>query len=295
MNKIRLICLLTLFILLTGCSCNCSEMFEVKYISMENEFTLSIDSNLVEHLDCENIPDFTLTYDGIINVGENRTGEFEYALYRNDDYFVSRVFEKLIEEYEEKNRIAYKLVKTDNEVEAWMNTYEDPLNTETTVKDYIKVKDSKVYNEMAYIALENGLILSFNYARFSDFSGNTYYRWQKTEGIRFVLHYPLMMFKNKETNINQFVLMALPKGVIYSYSTTTKKLDSILGNDKYLESEWYTYNYVNSYEEDYQAYVDYYINNFNGKWVDGKLRHDYLGHTFDITFTEENFIFTLVE
>lgn len=289
-RRFFILSVLVLLILLTGCSCNIFEMFKVNTLPMDGGFTLSIDSQLLEHVPYENLPTYTLEYDGIVNVGENRTGEFEYALYRNDDYKISRIIEKLIQEYEEKGRITYKVVKVDTELETWMNTTKDGED----VQDYIKIKDEKVSNEMAYIALENGLILSFNYAKFSDFSGNTYYRWQKTENIRFVLHYPLMMYKNKETNVNEFVIMAIPNGVIYNYSTTTKKLDSILGNDKFLEAEWYTFNYANSYEENYQEYVDYYINNFNGRWENGKLRHEYLGYTFDIEFTEKNMVFSLV-
>lgn len=291
MKKTMMLFMLVMLVLLTGCSCDFVEMFKIHTDPMEGGFTLSIDSKLLDHIPYEELPTYTLEYEGVINVARNRTGEFEYALYGNDDYKVSRIVEKLIEEYEEKDRITYRLIKKDTEMETWMNKEENGKR----VQDYIKVKDSEIYNEMAYIALENGLILSFNYARFSDFSGNTYYRWQKTENIRFVLHYPVMMYKNKETNVNEFVIMALPNGVIYNYSTTTKKVDSVLGNDKFLEAEWYTFNYAESYEKNYQDYVDYYINNFNGKWnEDGTLRHEFLGYTFDIEFTEKNMIFSLV-
>ena len=66
-------------------------------------------------------------------------------------------------------------------------------DSEVDEKVYLKVKDEKVYNEIAHILLDDGLILSINYARFIDSDNVTYYKWQTTESIRMVLHYPFMI------------------------------------------------------------------------------------------------------
>ena len=53
---------------------------------------------------------------------------------------MSRIVEKLIEEYEEKDRITYRLIKKDTEMETWMNKEENGER----VQDYIKVKDNVI-------------------------------------------------------------------------------------------------------------------------------------------------------
>ena len=85
MKRFMMLFMLVTLILLTGCSCDFVEMFKVHTDPMEGSFTLSIDSQLLEHVPYEELPTFTLEFDGVINVARNRTGEFEYALYGNDE------------------------------------------------------------------------------------------------------------------------------------------------------------------------------------------------------------------
>lgn len=286
----KYILLLVISILLSislGCNLN---IFRVETVENDGSFTLTIDEDVLKYLNTTDIPNYTCTFDGVLKSSKYRTGEFEIAFYDNDDFFFSRIIENLINEYKEKNRVSFKSISSDNETESWMNRKQDDVNE----KEYIKIKDNKIYNEIVYISLENGLQLSINYARFSDFEGNTYYRWQKTEGIRFVLHYPLMVYHNEEHDRNEVVVMPLPNGVIYYFDTTTKQIDALLKNDKYLKEEYYRFGYVNSYEKDYDNIVNYYLTDAKGVKTSEGIECEFMSNKFLVTFAEDSFSLKLI-
>ncbi len=286
----KYILLLVISILLSislGCDLN---IFRVETVENDGSFTLTIDEDVLKYLNTTDIPNYTCTFDGVLKSSKYRTGEFEIAFYDNDDFFLSRIIENLINEYKEKNRVSFKSISSDNETESWMNRKQDDVNE----KEYIKIKDNKIYNEIVYISLENGLQLSINYARFSDFEGNTYYRWQKTEGIRFVLHYPLMVYHNEEHDRNEVVVMPLPNGVIYYFDTTTKQIDALLKNDKYLKEEYYKFGYVNSYEKDYDNIVNYYLTDAKGVKTSEGIECEFMSNKFLVTFAEDSFSLKLI-
>ncbi len=286
----KYILLLVISILLSislGCNLN---IFHVETVENDGSFTLTIDEDVLKYLNTTDIPNYTCTFDGVLKSSKYRTGEFEIAFYDNDDFFLSKIIENLINEYKEKNRVSFKSISSDNETESWMNRKQDDVNE----KEYIKIKDNKIYNEIVYISLENGLQLSINYARFSDFEGNTYYRWQKTEGIRFVLHYPLMVYHNEEHDRNEVVVMPLPNGVIYYFDTTTKQIDALLKNDKYLKEEYYKFGYVNSYEKDYDNIVNYYLTDAKGVKTSEGIECEFMSNKFLVTFAEDSFSLKLI-
>ncbi|MCI6014438.1 MAG: hypothetical protein MRZ09_05585 [Coprobacillus sp.] len=286
----KYILLLVISILLSislGCNLN---IFRVETVENDGSFTLTIDEDVLKYLNTTDIPNYTCTFDGVLKSSKYRTGEFEIAFYDNDDFFLSKIIENLINEYKEKNRVSFKSISSDNETESWMNRKQDDVNE----KEYIKIKDNKIYNEIVYISLENGLQLSINYARFSDFEGNTYYRWQKTEGIRFVLHYPLMVYHNEEHDRNEVVVMPLPNGVIYYFDTTTKQIDALLKNDKYLKEEYYKFGYVNSYEKDYDNIVNYYLTDAKGVKTNEGIECEFMSNKFLVTFAEDSFSLKLI-
>lgn len=286
----KYILLLVISILLSislGCNLN---IFRVETVENDGSFTLTIDEDVLKYLNTTDIPNYTCTFDGVLKSSKYRTGEFEIAFYDNDDFFLSKIIENLINEYKEKNRVSFKSISSDNETESWMNRKQDDVNE----KEYIKIKDNKIYNEIVYISLENGLQLSINYARFSDFEGNTYYRWQKTEGIRFVLHYPLMVYHNEEHDRNEVVVMPLPNGVIYYFDTTTKRIDALLKNDKYLKEEYYKFGYVNSYEKDYDNIVNYYLTDAKGVKTSEGIECEFMSNKFLVTFAEDSFSLKLI-
>ena len=289
--KIKNFCLFLIFclIFLSGCSCN--EIFSFSVTPVENGITLTYDQDIITHLAYENIelPSYTIEFDGTLNITENRQGEFECIFAQNDDFTVSKLVANIIDEYKEKGRVSFREISKDEEMETWMN-----LRNETQdEKIYLQVKDGIIYNEIAYITLENGLQLTINYARFTDKDNNLYYRWQKTESIRFVLHYPLMVIKQKDAH--KFVFIALPNRVVYNFDTTTKTIEDLITKDKFLGAEFYTFEYTNSYEEDYQNYINYYQENFNGRFIDNTFVYTFLGYDFSITFNQENFIIALYQ
>ncbi len=287
----RFLILLLLVITLSGCELN---IFKVETEENIGNFTLSIDSDVIEYLNTDELPTFTLNYEGTLYSGKNRTGEYEIAFYNNDDLKLSKIIEKLIQEYEDKNRVVYRLKETKTEAETWIN-----IDTkEGKEKDYIKVKDGKLYNEIAYISLENGLCLSMNYARFKDYENNTYYRWEKTEGIRMVLHYPLMVYYNEENQRNEFVVMPIPNGTIINFDTTTKKVSALLKDDKFIDESYYTYSYFDdtkTFEENKQIVTDYYLNNTEATETSEGIECKFLGNKFLITLNENNFKISLIE
>ena len=287
MKKIFIIAF-SIYISFIMISCN---LFKVEVVEYQNEIPLTYDSDLKGHLayDEEIIPSYIVEFDGKVNITKQRTGEYECIFTKNDDFFVSKIVEDILNEYIEKGRASFYTQKIEETNETWMNRRDDT----TDEKIYIKVKDGKIYNELAYITLENGLQLTINYARFVDSETNiTYYRWQKTESIRIFLHYPLMVIDKDDER--KFVFIAVPNQVRLKFDTTTKQVKDLLSKDKFTTSEWYTYDYQHSYEEDLDNYKNYYIDNFNGRKENNEFFFDYLGYTFKIDFNENNFVISFV-
>ena len=132
------------------------------------------------------------------------------------------------------------------------------------------------------------MILSLNYAKIIDWDNNVYYRWQFTESIRMILHYPMMVSEDSEGN-TIFLLLPLPAGVTMSFDTTTKTLDTLLTKEKFKTDEsYYTYKYIQSWNKD--TIKEYYINNFNGVELNGDLLIEYFGYQFTVTLNDNNFI-----
>ena len=281
----KFLCFVTLIgilVLSSGCGLF-KEMFTTRLTENDGEIVLKLDEEYTKYFPYE-VPSYTLTFDGKINTTEERTTTSEVVFTQNDDYVVSKILEDLFDEYNEKGRFYSVLIKEEKEAETWMNTY----SSGKAEKDYVKVLDSKIYNELAYIALENGLILSFNYAKFYDWDGNLYYRWQFTESIRMFLHYPFMVTEDSEGN-DMFLLLPIPAGVVIKFDSTTKTLETILKSDKFKTDEsYYTYEYVNDWTK--ETTLDYYMKNFNGSYVNGVFQITYLGYKFNITFNEKDFV-----
>ena len=281
-KTITLLLLFSLVVVLSSCS-----LFKTEVVAYENEITLSYDSDLNGHLAYSNIdiPTYTIKFEGKLNITKQRTGEYECIFSNNDDFKVSKVIGEILAEYEEKGRVSYYKQSLEETNETWMNRRDEEVDE----KAYIKVKDGIITNEIAYITLESGLQLTINYAKFVDSDTNiTYYRWQKSQSIRIFLHYPLMVIDQDDER--KFVFIAVPNQVRLKFDTTTKQIKDLLSKDKFTTSEWYTYDYQHNYNEDYDNYVKYYQDNFNGRIENEEFLFDYLGYTFKIDFNEENFV-----
>lgn len=276
-----LLLLLSLFltILFSGC-----KLFETKIVTYDSELTLQMVEEYKVYFPYT-LPTFKLEFDGSVNTTEQRTGPYEVVFTQNDDFFVSDILSDLFAEYEAKGDLLIYNIGTDDEAETWMNTYDEQGNHK---KEYIKVLDNKIYNEIAYMTLDNGLILSVNYAKIIDWNNNVYYRWQKTESIRMIIHYPLMVTENNN-NETMFLLLPLPAGVIKKFDTTTKSLETITSKDKFKnDMSYYTYDYISIWNKD--TVKEYYINRFNGREENGTFIIDYFGYQFSVQFNENNFI-----
>lgn len=270
---------LILTIVVSGC-----KLFETKLVTYENELTLQMVEDYKVYFPYT-LPIFTLKFDGSLNTTEQRTGPYEVVFTQNDDFFVSDILSKLFAEYEAKNDLLIYNIGTDEEAETWMNTYDEDGNHS---KEYIKILDNKIYNEIAYMTLDNGLILSVNYAKIVDWNNNVYYRWQKTESIRMIIHYPLMVTENSN-NETMFLLLPLPAGVIKKFDTTTKSLETITTKDKFKnDMSYYTYDYISIWNK--ETVREYYVNRFNGYEENGVFMIEYFGYNFSVEFNEKNFV-----
>ena len=94
MKKIIVVILLG-FLSLGLLSC---KMFKTEVVSYENEIKLTYDSDLSGHLayDEETLPSYTIKFSGKVNITKQRTGEYECIFSQNDDFFVSKIIEVII-------------------------------------------------------------------------------------------------------------------------------------------------------------------------------------------------------
>lgn len=275
--------LLLLSLILSIVLCGC-KLFETVIVTYDNELTLQMVEEYKPYFPY-NLPTFTLKFDGSVNTTEQRTGPYEVVFTQNDDFFISDILSNLFAEYESKGSLLIYNIGTDEEAETWMNTYDEEGNHS---KEYIKVLNNKIYNEIAYMTLDNGLILSVNYAKIIDWNNNIYYRWQKTESIRMIIHYPLMVTENSNFE-TMFLLLPLPAGVIKKFDTTTKSLETITSKDKFKnDMSYYTYDYISIWNK--ETVREYYINGFNGHEEDGEFIIEYFGYNFSVEFNEDNFV-----
>ena len=273
-----------MFSYFSGCGL-VKEMFKTELISNEGEIKLIINEEYQKYFPYE-VPSFTLEFEGSFNTTKNRTTESEVIFTHNDDFKLSEVISNLLKKYDELGRLYTHQFSVDKEPETYLISY---ANNPEGEKEYVKVLDSKIYNEVSYISLENGLVLSLNYARIVDWDNNVYYRWQNTESIRMILHYPMMVTEN-ENGETIFLIIPLPQGVVYNFDTTTKTLDTILSKDKFkTDSTYYTYDYINNWNK--ENVKDFYIERFNGKEENNKFYIEYLGYSFEIVFNEKTFTF----
>lgn len=285
-NKLKITFLSSIlsFILLftTGCGLF-KEMFNVKLVDNEGIIILDIEEEYKKYFPYE-VPRYELTFDGIIHTTENRTTTREVIFTKNDDFKLSKILSEMFEKYKETSTFITSEYKVHKEAETYLISYENKTDGE---KVYMKVLDKKVYDEVSYMNIENGLIISINYAKIIDEDNNVYYRWQNSESIRMILHYPMMVTENNEGQ-TMFLLLPLPAGIFYGFDTTTKDLNTILTKDKFKnDPSYYTYDYTNGWDE--ESVKNFYIENHNGREEGGVFLVDYFGYTFKIEFTGKTF------
>lgn len=298
MKKILLLALLICTLFMTGCG----GLFESNVVPNEESITLRLDDDFSSVIEGD-LPTFTFNFEGSLNTVKNVNKSFYTVFANNEDKVLSDALTKLFEQYKDRmyvETIGSQSVNTT--LFSTLNEFGAVVNEEYTPDDYM------VYEETAYISLENGLKLTVDYRRFV-YNGENYYTWRYTNSITMYLYYPMMALENGLTN--KLVLISLPNRVTFSVGPSLK-LESILNGVTYIDDEdcmYYTFNYVNlkvEKEEDLlkaqqQYVIDYYVNELNGEYneyeevVEGEkvirkeIQYSYLGNDFIVKLYDKNF------
>ena len=261
------------------------------------------------------VPNFVLIFEGNINTVVSASLSNRKFFSKNDDFVLSDIINDLIEDNKDtdevKGRLKIRLIKEEEQFETRMNKLVKGKNDELKQESQImKVIDGKVFNEIAFISLPNGLTLSIEYRRFvSDFEGSnkTYYSWRYTTPLNMVLHYPVMLHLN-EAGEKEFLIVPLPSTIEYHLSVSSQLPLEKLLEDKYFESNFRSFYYPDwsddpSVNEEFdldsniKQVKDFHLNNdvFTAKEENGVFKFSYIGYNFKITFENEYFQIDILE
>lgn len=287
MNRLLLLFLLIFTICLVGC-------FGSSTVPNENSITLSLDDDFASVVNLEEIPSFTFEFEGTLNTNKNVTKNNYTIFSNNEDIILSDALNKLFEKY--KDRMYVDVIGSDEVSTTLFSTLDQFGKVENV--EYTP-DDKKVYEETAYISLENGLKLSIDYRRFV-YNGENYYTWKYTSSITMYLYYPMMAVK--KDMMNEIVLISLPNRITFSVGPTLK-LSSILNQSSYIDSPecvYYTFKYLPDLDENgnelpidvkQQYVIDYYVNDMNGTYDEENkiIYYSYLGNNFKVELYDANF------
>ena len=253
----------------------------------ENSVTLYLTESFQDLINYEEIPSFTLNFNGTLNTISNVNKTYYTVFSNNDDKILSDAISELLSAYEGK--VEYVVV---NEDEVSKRKFSIIENGELKNID-MPCDDNKVYDEVAYIALDNGLKLTIDYCRFVS-DGKTYYTWRYSSSIAMYLYYPVMTILNDSQK--ELVLLTLPNKVALHVGPELK-LASILTKEEYLDSSMYSFNYASgeTLEEKKACVVEYYQDYNYEKIDDTSFYFTYLNNKFKLVMNETAFTITWVE
>ena len=316
--KKLLIILMSVLSLTLLTSCN-SGFFHNDVKANEGSIHLYLADSYAEYMDYETIPDYTLTFEGSLNTSTAIEDTNMLGFAGNDDFVVSDFMTSFLNSFSDEEKDVV-VTNTDTGVYATkMNIMLEGKQKQVELEP----SDHTIYEEIAYIELPNGLIISAEYRRFTSYQRKaenpdlsvkypeyiettdtlyTYYAWKYSTLINIVLHYPLMVVEHTDKSRSLWIV-PLPQGVTYSIGATEHtNAKTIIKKDAYVVDGSYTYDYP--YTDDSlvdntddtpievkQASVrDFYIKNFNGYESGEDVYFTYLGKTFKCSFTEDNFV-----
>lgn len=274
-KKDFLILIVFLFLcLLVGCN---------EVVPNQDSVKLYLSDAFCEHIDSE-VPSFTFEFEGNLNTIKNVNKSYYTVFSNNEDDILSDALAKLFEKY--KDKMYVKVDRQDN-VKARKYSHLDENGKLYNVN--MNTDDGKVYDETAYIELENGLKLTIDYSRFIS-GGKTYYTWRYSASITFYLYYPLMAIDDNGTR--KIVLLTLPNCTSFKVNPE-QKVSSLLTKKQYLDESMYTFNYfertdIESFDKK-QNVLDYYSDYNLNKIEDNKYTFDYLNNRFVLTLKETSF------
>lgn len=300
MKKILIVILLLFCVLLTGCG----DVFRNNVEGNENRITFSLGNDYLEFVEGDPSPTFIFNFNGNLNTVVNRKSFFAQFSY-NEDKILSDALNLLFTQYKDRTHI--ELVSKNTGVNktkfSTINKYGALVNQEYTPDDYT------VYHEKAFISLENGLKVKIEYRRFL-YNGNTYYTWPTTQPLTMTVVYAYMIIEQSDKLTNKLVLITLPTRIaptVYNNVVADRSIgiSNIINDSTYVynnDSIYYTYDYLNESDsedeeqkiKDNQQYViDYYVNEWNGKYVEeesGKfIYYSYYGNNFKVELLDETF------
>lgn len=282
MKRIAKVFILVLLLILSVTLSGCNEVEP-----NENSVRLYLDSKFDNYM-LETAPDFVFSFNGNLNTIENVNKTYYTVFSNNEDDILSEALTNLFDQY--KDKMFVETVDVSNVAKRKYSHLDE--NGKLYNVDMV-CDDGKVYDESAYIMLDNGLKLTVDYCRFVS-NGKTYYTWRYSRSISMYLYYPLMVISDKSKNDERrVVLLTLPNMVSFKVNPD-QKVASLVSKDTYLDESLYTFEY----------YVDETIENFDKKkWVTDyyqdydleKLEDDvytftYLTNKFKLTLRDGNFL-----
>jgi len=304
MKKVISICMLIISIfLLTSCGGN-------KVTPNQGEIIFSFPEEYIEYLPYSEVPTYTFTFEGNLNTIVNATTSNKKVFGKNDDFVFSDILRDLFNKYEEKDRITYRVLRDQEAQETRMNILVEKDGEFFQESQKLKVENDIIYEELAFISLENGLTLSCEYRRFDsiiDEEFKTLITWKYTTPLNIVLQYPIILNLN-ENGEKEILLTPIPPNVIYHLGISDRLLlSTILEKDTYL-NEYYRSFYYPDYNDDprfnnddfnleanIELVKEYYIRDANGRMDNDEFYFTYLDKDFKITFKETTFIIDYIK
>ncbi|MGD9605196.1 MAG: hypothetical protein AB7V00_03435 [Bacilli bacterium] len=303
MKKGLLFLLFIFTLFMSGCSGN-------QVSPNEGEIIFYFPNEYLLYTPYEEIPDYHFTFTGIVNTIDAATTTNKKVFGKNDDFIISSLLASLFSQYESENRLETRLLLTQTAFETRMNTLETNDEGEKYQKSYIlKVEDGIIYEEIAYLLLENGLTLTFEYRRFAtkiDEVVTMMYCWKYTTPLNAVLHYPVII-NVLDNQTKELLIVPLPLKSVYRMGLNDKiPLKTFFEEDEFLDPIYSSFYYPDFNDDpranelfDLQANIDkvkqYYVTYHQGQIIDEHFVFTYLGKTFQITFNDLSFSIALYE
>ncbi len=303
MKKFLIVFILFVSLLLSGCSGN-------QVSPNENEIIFSFPETYLQYLPYDEVPDYHFTFSGIVNTIDTATTTNKKVFGKNDDFVVSALLSDLFDYYENNNRFETRLLLTQQAFETRMNRLVLNDDGEFVQKSQIlRVEEGMIFEEIAYILLENGLTLTFEYRRFATKINEVLtmmFCWKYTTPLNAVLHYPIIIQKNNDEDTILYIV-PLPLKSVYRLGLNDKiPLPTFVEKEEFLKPI-YSHFYYPDFNEDPRADVvfdlednveqvkDYYLTYHQG-YLEGEfVFFTYLNVKFKVVFHEEDFEIVWVE
>lgn len=301
----KLFSLVILFILtfsLTACSNNVE--------ANEGEIEFSFPEEYLQYTPYSEVPGFKLEFSETLYTITTVPLPNSRILSTNDDFYLSEVLSELFRTYKDNNRLVVRLINTDTMFETRLNRLvTNKKGNLVHEKEIVRVKNGEIFNEIAHLILENGLMLTIDYRRFIGIVEGEeleFFSWRYMAPINVVLQYPLIM--EKIAGENKFLIVPLPAKVIYHIGVSRQlPLDKLVVDDKYLEANFRRFHYPNysddpreSEEFDLDANInlvkEFYLDFYNGELTtSNEIKFSYLDFLFLVSFSEEYFEINIIE